>query len=48
MNRKKIKIVSSYFLFIGTLIIMFTYAKKDDLGQEKIISKDLEKKFKEK
>ena len=46
MNRKKkLRLYQTIFLFIGTLIIMFTYAKKDDLGQEKIISKDLEKKI---
>ncbi len=44
-RKKKLRLYQTIFLFIGTLIIMFTYAKKDDLGQDKIISKDLEKKI---
>ena len=45
IRKKKLRLYQTIFLFIGTLIIMFTYAKKDDLGQEKIISKELEKKI---
>ena len=46
MNRKKkLRIYQLIFLFVGIIIIVFTYINKNDSNQNEIISKNLQKKI---
>ncbi len=46
MNRKKkLRIYQLIFLFVGIMIIVFTYINKNDSNQNEIISKNLQKKI---
>ena len=45
-RKKKLRINSNKFLIVGTLIIFFTYLIKKKTSDEKIISKETQKKIK--
>jgi len=45
-RKKKIKIIQVTLLFVGMLIIFFTYIKKENISDEKIISSEAQKKIK--
>ena len=45
-RKKKIKIIQVTLLFVGMLIIFFTYIKRENISDEKIISSEAQKKIK--
>ncbi|RPG95696.1 MAG: hypothetical protein CBE46_000550 [Candidatus Pelagibacter sp. TMED286] len=45
MEKKKLRIYQLIFLFVGIIIIVFTYINKNDSNQNEIISKNLQKKI---
>ena len=45
-RKKKIKIIQITLLFVGMLIIFFTYIKRENISDEKIISSEAQKKIK--
>ena len=45
-RKKKIKIIQVALLLVGMLIIFFTYIKKENISDEKIISSEAQKKIK--
>ena len=46
-RKKKIKIIQVTLLLVGMLIIFFTYIKKKNISDEKIISSETQKKIKQ-
>ena len=44
-RKKKLRLYQAIFLFIGLIIIVFTYTKKNNSKQNEIISKNLQKKI---
>ena len=46
-RKKKIKIIQVTLLLIGMLIIFFTYIKRENISDEKIISSEAQKKIKQ-
>ena len=47
-RKKKLRFLQLILLLAATLIIVFTYSKRDNELQDKIISKETEKKYKNK
>ena len=45
-RKKKIKIIQVALLLVGMLIIFFTYIKRENISDEKIISSEAQKKIK--
>ena len=45
-RKKKIKIIQVTLLLIGMLIIFFTYIKKENISEDKIITSEAQKKNK--
>ena len=45
-RKKKIKIIQVTLLLVGMLIIFFTYIKRENISDEKIISSEAQKKIK--
>ena len=43
-RKKKIKIIQITLLFVGMLIIFFTYIKKENISEDKIITSEAQKK----
>ena len=45
-RKKKIKIIQVTLLLVGMLIIFFTYIKRENISDDKIISSEAQKKIK--